>query len=303
MLVPLRLLLLCLLASFLLGFAQQSKSPTPSAGAPYLLDVCAISGRELPENGGVVVVVSGTNDPAQDGRQLRFCCNGCSGKFSKDPTMYIPKIDELMIKDQASRYPINTCLVRSSKELPDARGPEAANCTQVIYQNRLVRLCCGGCQKKFEADPSKYLLSLDAATIAQQNKDYPLQVCVLSGQPLGDNPNSFLVGDRLMKTCCGGCKKKVLADPRPYVKKLNAAEKTSGSNTVAAPKKFDLTGKLKGIPNPVQAEIAKKYPKARIVKSELDDNIWEVDIVTTQGAKRELKVSPDGWILDDELDD
>ena len=298
-----RIVCCSLLAVFMLGFAhaqEAAKKAPASVGAPYLLDICAISGRPLPEDGGVIVVVSGTNDPAQDGREMRFCCNGCSGKFTKDPAMYLTKIDELMVKDQLTRYPTTTCLVRSSKELPDPRGADAGNCTQVIYQNRLVRFCCGGCQKKFPADPTEYMAKLDAASIAQQSKDYPLQVCILTQRPLGENPSSFLVGDRLVKTCCGNCQKKVMADPRTYADKIDAARNTK-KPSAAAP--IDLEGSVDGIPTAVQAVLAKKYPKARVVKSELDDGIWEVDIVTAQGTKRELELSPDGWILDDDIDD
>ena len=65
------------------GFA----APTPNTeapkqqGAPYLLDVCPISGRPLPEDGGVVVILEGASDSAQAGREVRVCCNGCKGKM------------------------------------------------------------------------------------------------------------------------------------------------------------------------------------------------------------------------------
>lgn len=34
----------------------------------------------------------------------------------------------------------------------------------VLYGTRLVRVCCQGCARKFNADPEKYLAILDAAS-------------------------------------------------------------------------------------------------------------------------------------------
>ena len=54
-----RIVCCSLLAVFMLGFAhaqEATKKVPASVGAPYLLDICAISGRPLPEDGGVVVV-------------------------------------------------------------------------------------------------------------------------------------------------------------------------------------------------------------------------------------------------------
>ena len=246
-----------------------------------------------------MVKISGTNDPAQDGREVLVCCLGCSGKLTKDPARYLAKLDELIIKEQAARYPLTTCLVQSSNELPDMQGPDAGKCYQAIYKNRLVRMCCGGCFKTFKNDPAKYMATLDAAAIEKQSRDYPLKVCIISGRALGENPRAFLMGDRLVKTCCGNCKKTVEADPRTYMRKIDAARKSaspSGTLGTGNPKTVD------GVPSTVHGAIIKRYPSAKIMRSELDDGIWEVDIVTAEGTGRNLELSPDGWILDDDIE-
>lgn len=204
-------------------------------GAPYLLGVCPISGRPLPEDGGVVVILEGASDSAQTGREVRVCCNGCKGKMEKDSAKYIGKIDELIIADQLARYPKSMgCPVMDTKALPDPTGPEARECTLIVYKNRLVRFCCGKCTKSFYKDPEKYIAKLDAAAIAEQKSTYPLTTCVSTGGAFKESSPWFIVGDRAVRTCCGGCKGRVMKNPRAAVAKLDAAtakakaDKTSG---------------------------------------------------------------------------
>ncbi|MCP3859228.1 MAG: hypothetical protein GY704_06220 [Phycisphaeraceae bacterium] len=213
---------------------KASDAPAVRQGAPYLLNVCVISGRPLPADGGVAIIMEGPADGPQTGREIRLCCKGCEGKFKKDPAKYIPKVDELIVADQMPRYPKTMpCLVTEAKSLPDPSGPEAKDCTLIVYKNRLVRLCCTRCNKKFEADPAKYIAKLDAAAIKAQKADYPLTTCVVTGGNLKASSPWFMIGDRAVTTCCGGCKGKAMKDPRGAVAKLDAAKKAGSKKTDA----------------------------------------------------------------------
>ena len=72
------------------------------------------------------------------GREVRFCCDDCIGKFEKDQTKYWNKVDEEIIGEQLMHYPLETCIV-SGHELVEEGDHAAVN---VVYDNRLVRLCC-----------------------------------------------------------------------------------------------------------------------------------------------------------------
>ena len=63
-----------------------------------------------------------------------------------------------------------------------------------------------------------------AAPAAPAVKPYPLMTCIVSGEELGDTPKVFVIDGQEFKTCCGSCKKKVLADPAKYGKKLADAQ-------------------------------------------------------------------------------
>jgi len=58
-------------------------------------------------------------------------------------------------------------------------------------------------------------------------KPYPLQVCAVSDEKLGDmgDPYVFAHEGREVKLCCKSCLKDFKKDPAKYVKKIDAAEK------------------------------------------------------------------------------
>ena len=291
------LILLGMMMIALLGGTQDSKR----VGEAYPLTICPVSKRPLGEN-PVVVILEDMPESSMNGREVKFCCGGCSGrfmsdktgnmnkldevivkdqlkvypvtncivmpedeladprspeamedknviignrlyrfcckgcirKFKKDPAKYIPKVDELIVADQMPRYPKTMpCLVTEAKSLPDPSGSEAKDCTLIVYKNRLVRLCCTRCNKKFEADPAKYIAKLDAAAIKAQKADYPLTTCVVTGGNLKASSPWFMIGDRAVTTCCGGCKGRAMKDPRGAVAKLDAAKKAGSKKTDA----------------------------------------------------------------------
>ena len=92
---------------------EPAKESTPArVGDPYPLATCPISGGKLGSMGEPVVKL-------YDGREVRFCCNGCPPKFEKTLAKAASKLDEAIIKDQALFYPLTTSVV-TGKALPAA---------------------------------------------------------------------------------------------------------------------------------------------------------------------------------------
>ena len=100
-------------------------------------------------------------------------------------------------------YPLDTCPV-SGKKLGSMGDPVI-----LMHEGREIRLCCGGCVAKVKADPAAVMAKVDAAIIAAQKADYPLDVCPVSGKKLGSGdmtPVDIVVGNRLVRLCCADCK-------------------------------------------------------------------------------------------------
>lgn len=182
-------------------------------GDVYPLDECVVTGKKLGEAGEPVTHI-------HKGRDIKFCCKDCIKTFEADPAKYLKKIDEAVVKQQKPLYPMSTCLV-SGEELGSMGAP-----VEFVYNNRLVRFCCGGCGKSFDKDPAKYLGKLDEAVIAQQKPGYPLDSCVVSGEKLGGSmgePVDHVNGNRLVRFCCAGCARSFNDHPAQFTAKLDAA--------------------------------------------------------------------------------
>lgn len=185
-----------------------------SSGDPYLLGTDAVSGKALGAIDKQVIV-------QHEGRELRFSGEESAATFRTDPGKYLATIDQLMIEQQLSFYPLDTCVVSGEK-----LGGEMGEPIDVIHKNRLVRLCCKGCKKALAKDPEVLIAKLDKAVVERQGKTYPLPNCVVSGEELGGamgEPIDYVVGNRLVRLCCKGCKKKVAKDPLAYLAKLDGS--------------------------------------------------------------------------------
>lgn len=178
---------------------------------PYYLANCPImSGRTMDPARGVV--------KEYEGREVRFCCQRCEGRFDSDPAATLAKMDELLIADQLPLYPLTDCLVMEGHEM----GDDAVN---MIYKNRLVRFCCEGCIAEFESDPETYLHKLDKAAADAQSESYPMTDCVVAQHAVadGEHPTEVVVGGRLIRLCCPDCMTELLRNPAEYVKALDDA--------------------------------------------------------------------------------
>ncbi len=196
--------------------ALRAETTATHAGDPYLLDTCPVSGAKLGSMGKAVII-------EHEGREVRFCCNGCPGKFKAEPATYLTKVDEQLVAMQKPYYPPTSCPI-SGQKLGAMGKP-----VEKIVRNRLVMLCCGGCEKQLNDNPDAALAKLDAAVIEAQKADYPLTTCIVSGDKLGsdDEVTQVVIGNRLVRLCCDGCIKSVRAEPVKYLSKLDAETKAS----------------------------------------------------------------------------
>lgn len=200
--------------------AGSPKAAAPSAAQPdgkrvgeaYPLTTCPISGSKLGSMGDPIVKV-------YDGREVRFCCKSCPPKFEKDIAKSMAKLDEAIMKDQGSLYPLKTSVV-TGKDLPEKPF-------EFVFGNRLVRLGGEGERADFLKDSKKYIGELDKAVIAAQGKDYPLKTCPVSNEELGGmgTPVDVVLGGRLIRLCCKSCKKDVESDPTKFIAMIDEARK------------------------------------------------------------------------------
>ena len=95
----------------------------------------------------------------------------------------------------------------------------------IVHESRELRFASEENLKKFKANPDKYLAAVDKRIIAQQKPTYPLATCVVSGQKLGNmgEPVDVVIGNRLVRFCCGGCKNALMKNPAKYFTKIDAA--------------------------------------------------------------------------------
>jgi len=194
----------------MIGSAGMAYAATaPVKGDVYTLKTCPVSGKPLGDKPIIKVY---------DGREVRFCCEGCPKKFEANKEKYLSKIDAAVIKQQQDRYPLKTCVVSGEKT--------GDNPVMYVYNNRLLEFCCKDCVKAFKKDPQKYVSKLDAAVIKAQEDSYAAKTCPVSGEELGKmgDPVKMVVGNRLVELCCPACKKPFAKSPLKYLSKLDKAQ-------------------------------------------------------------------------------
>lgn len=192
--------------------ADAAKAPE-RVGDPYPFDTCPISGEKLGSMGEPFVKM-------YEGREVRFCCDGCPPRFEKDLAASMAKLDEKVVKDQTPLYPLKTSIV-TGKDLP-------AKPYDFVYGNRLIRLGVEAEKAEFLKDPKRYIAELDKAVVAEQGRDYPLTKCPVSGEAYGGDmgePVDMVYAGRLIRVCCKMCKKDIEKDPAKFIAMADAARK------------------------------------------------------------------------------
>jgi len=194
------------------AFAQQEpkKVDAKRQGDPYYLATCPVSGEKLGSMGDPIIKI-------YDGREVRFCCEGCISKFEKNQAANLIKVDESMKKDQLVRYPLKTSVV-SGKPLPEKP-------VDFVHNNRLIRLVDAQEKERFLKESLRYIGELDKAVISS-GKDYPLKTCVVSGEKFGGSmgaPLDLVIANRWIRICCKGCRKDLEKTPADYIAKLGSS--------------------------------------------------------------------------------
>lgn len=183
-------------------------------GDVFTLDTCPVSGEKLGAMG----------DPIQynhEGREIRFCCAGCIERFEGMADTYLSKIDKRMVRQQKPHYALSTCPV-SGEKLGEMGEP-----LNIVVGNRLVRLCCAGCENKIREDPAQYFSKIDKAVIEKQVADYPFEKCLVSGERLGGSHGEVIdkvVANRLLRFCCAACETMFNENPAKYLNMLDTGE-------------------------------------------------------------------------------
>ena len=94
---------------------------------------------------------------------------------------------------------------------------------RVQHEGRELRFANEANHAAFRKTPAKIIAALDKQMIADQLEHYPIETCVVSDEPLGDQPVDYIYRNRLVRFCCKGCRGDFLKDPDAYLTKLNEA--------------------------------------------------------------------------------
>lgn len=173
----------------------------------YPIETCIVTGDKLGDD---------TVNHVHNNRLVRLANAGAAATFKADPVRYLGALDEVIIETQLPKYPMDNCPVGG----PLGSMGEPVN---FIYMNRLVRFCCGGCEKALVDEPAKYMAKLDKAYADAQRESYPIDTCVVGGGKLGSmgEPVEIVAGTQLVRFCCAGCLPEFKAAPQKHLSKLS----------------------------------------------------------------------------------
>ncbi len=200
------------------GHSEAEHDEPERVGDPYPLKVDPL-GDSLVEAEKPIVIV-------HDGRELRFASEENLKAFKAEPDEHLDRADRMIVEQQKPAYPLETCVV-SGQELGAMGEP-----VDVVHGNRLLRFCCSGCSGMLKKNPAKYFGKLDAAVIEAQKADYPMQTCVISGEPLDamGEPVDYVIGTRLVRFCCSGCENMFEKNPAKRLAAIDAHRKGQGEH-------------------------------------------------------------------------
>lgn len=111
--------------------------------ASYPLTKCPVTGEELGKD---------AFDHVYGTRLVRLKDKATVAAFEKDAAAAMAKVDKALIDAQLKTYAVHACPVSG-----EALDKDAVN---YLYGTKLVRLCCNGCVKRFNAAPEKFLKEL-----------------------------------------------------------------------------------------------------------------------------------------------
>ena len=227
---------------------QEAQASTATCEPPAATDtaeaeqtICPVMGLEI--NPDVFIEYKGV--------KVYFCCWGCDDKFRAEPEKYIPKLPESIQKkiQAASASPASKATASEDTQSNAAESSEGETEQTICpvmeleinpdvfieYKGVKVYFCCWGCDKKFRAEPEKYIPKLPesvqkrirAASAKETSESTQAEtakqtICPVMGLEI--NPEIFTDyhGVRVY-FCCRACIEKFNADPNQYIPKLPAA--------------------------------------------------------------------------------
>ena len=115
----------------------------------FPLTECLSMGGEATGDDATEIVVNN--------RLFRLCCDSCVDDVQENWAEYVQTVDEAVAEQQRDSYPLETCLV-SGQALDSMGGP-----VEYVIANRLIKLCCAGCEDALKEDPAGMIAEVDAA--------------------------------------------------------------------------------------------------------------------------------------------
>ena len=125
-------------------------------------------------------------------REIRVCCAQCVEDVRRNPEKWTSAVDDRIKETQGEFYPLDTCVV-------DGTRLDDSNRLDVVFHNRLFRVCGDACRKKLAENPAKCFALLNRVVVEKQKAGYPLATCVVSGKPLGKDAVDYVVGNQLVR--------------------------------------------------------------------------------------------------------
>lgn len=182
--------------------------------------------------------IDGKTFAEYEGRTVGFCCPGCDKAFMKwddkrrdafvlaamrgeEPGAQDAHAEDRGDDIKGDPYLLDTCPV-SGQKLGSMGDP-----IMRTVDGREVRLCCSGCIDRIESNPAKYFAEVDKAIAMQQMPFYPLDTCIVTGEPLAIDGEDIAINhiykNRLVRLCCKGCVGDFEAEPAKFLAELNGA--------------------------------------------------------------------------------
>ncbi|GMU24008.1 MAG: hypothetical protein AMXMBFR13_40850 [Phycisphaerae bacterium] len=160
--------------------------PDKSSGNTELKQkTCPVSGKSIDKD----IFIE------HEGQKVYFCCKGCPPKFKEAPNKYLPALYRQI-------YP-QTVQVKCPV-MGGTVDPEVF----VEHESQRIYFCCKGCDKKFKAEPGKYLKKLPEVSTTQVH-------CPVMGGVINPELSAEIDGETVY-FCCKMCEPKYKANPSKY---------------------------------------------------------------------------------------
>lgn len=196
-----------------LAHANSNDLDDASAGDPYPLPNCVIRDEPLEKRCQAIDFM---------GRDIRVCCNECVDQFKKEHHTWIRELDDRLTRQQRDFYPLDTCAV-------DGQPLVTGLVLELVFRNRLFRLCSLECQRKLEQEPARSFARLNAAVVTKQKPACLLDACIVTGEPLGKAAVDYVIANQLVRLARAEVAEQFKRTPGKYLAKLRELAKQKSS--------------------------------------------------------------------------